>query len=97
MSVRNGSSGGGTTQSSTVMMQPSHLSYLLCTACMCVITSGLTHSRSNSWRGRSWGTVAEVDAIEAQSTTAKGCYCVRVGGCTPDSCRRGEGGEIMKV
>ena len=46
------SSEGGTTCSSTVTMRPSNLFYLLCTACMCMISSRCTH-----------GAAAEVDVV----------------------------------
>jgi len=34
--------------------------------CVCVITSMQTHVRSSSWRGHSWGTVSEADAVGEQ-------------------------------
>jgi len=70
-------------------MQPSNVLYLLCTVCMCMISSGRTR-----------GAAAEADAVGekqlkrtqsgctsvcwplvlARDTTTQGCWCVRVGG-----------------
>ena len=62
-----GTSEGGTTHSYTVTMRPSNLLYLLCTACMCVISSGRTQ-----------GAADEADAVGEQQLkwSQSGCTSV---------------------
>ena len=62
-----GSSGGGTTHSSTVTMQPPNLLHLFCIACMCVIGSGRTQ-----------GAPDEVDVVRKKQLkwTQSGCSSV---------------------